>query len=346
MGLSIDGKTFTMIRPDDWHIHFRDGDMMKRVVPITAQNFGRAIVMPNLNPPITTAFMAHNYREEILDAANGYNFEPLMVLYLTNNITKKDIIDAKEANVVACKLYPAGATTNSDAGVTDIKKIYPALDEMQKQGLVLCAHGESTHGDILDREKIFISETLVDIRKQFPKLKIVFEHVTTQEAVNFVKETDNIAATITPQHLLLNLNDLFVGGLKPHYYCLPILKPERHQEALINAATSGDSKFFLGTDSAPHPKGAKESACGCAGCFNSQYALSLYMSVFEQFEALHKFEAFASINGCKFYGLPKNDDYITLEKVRSYSPSEAIIVNNDVVMPFGVDLPLTWQVKN
>ena len=312
MTTNITAKTITLTRPDDWHLHVREGEALKSVVPDTAKQFGRAIIMPNLATPITTAEQAKKYRDEIIAAAGGFDsgndsgtdFEPLMTLYLTNNTTPEMIRDAKASGIVyGLKLYPAGATTNSDKGVTDIKNIYPALEAMQEEGLLLLVHGEVTDAaiDIFDREKVFIETILKPLSTKYPDLKIVLEHITTADAVEFVSNASaNIAATITAHHLMMNRNDIFVGGIRPHHYCLPILKRETHRLALVKAATSGNAKFFLGTDSAPHVQGAKESACGCAGMHTAYHAMELYTEVFDKAQALDMLESFASFNGPDF----------------------------------------------
>ena len=316
-------QTITITRPDDWHLHVRDGDAMRCVVPHTARQMGRAIIMPNLKPPVTTAEMAQDYRARILSAVPaGSQFQPLMTLYLTDNLGPQEIVRAKAAGVVACKLYPAGATTNSDHGVTDLRKIYPTLQAMQREGLVLLVHGEVTDQsiDLFDREAVFIEQQLKPLRKDFPELRIVMEHVTTKEAAEYVAAADDfLAATITPQHLLFNRNAIFLGGVRPHFYCLPVLKRETHRLALVQAATSGSSKFFLGTDSAPHAAHLKEAATGCAGCYSAHAAIEMYAEVFDGVGALDKLEAFASFNGADFYGLPRNTDTITLVK-ESWTP--------------------------
>lgn len=312
-------KTLTITRPDDWHIHVRNGAILQTVLPHTAAQFARAIIMPNLKPPVTTVAHALAYREEILQALpTGVNFIPLMTLYLTAATTVEEIKAASEsAHVYAFKLYPAGATTNSDAGVADVTAIYPLLAALEKYELPLLLHGEVTDEscDIFDRERVFIERYLTAITRDFPNLRVVLEHVTTSEAVQFVMAaSDNVAATITPQHLLFNRNAMLVGGIKPHYYCLPILKRETHRQALVKAATSGNAKFFLGTDSAPHLTDLKENECGCAGCYSAYGALELYAEAFEQADALDKLEGFASFYGADFYRLPRNTDTITLEK--------------------------------
>ncbi|HEU0187751.1 MAG TPA: dihydroorotase [Gallionellaceae bacterium] len=309
----------TLTRPDDWHLHLRDEALMASVLPDTARQFARAIVMPNLRPPVTTTAQAVAYRERILKALPaGMTFEPLMTLYLTDNTSADEIRKAKASRVVhAVKLYPAGATTNSDAGVTDLRKTYAALEEMQKLGMPFLVHGEVTSPDIdiFDREAVFIERVLQPLLKDLPALRLVFEHITTKEAAQFVTESgDNVAATLTPQHLLYNRNAMLVGGIRPHYYCLPVLKRETHREALVKAATSGNKKFFLGTDSAPHAQHTKENACGCAGCYTAHTAIELYAEAFEAADALDKLEAFASFHGPDFYRLPRNNGKITLRK--------------------------------
>lgn len=317
--------SLTIQTPDDWHLHFRDGEMLKETVPATARCFKRAIAMPNLVPPVTTTQMALAYKQRILDAVpQGVEFEPLVTLFLTNQTTAQEIKDAKAAGIVASKLYPAGATTNSDAAVKGIKALYPVFEAMQQVGMLLLIHGEVTeaHIDIFDREKAFIDTYLRDIVNDFPNLKIVFEHITTKDAVDFVLESsDNVAATITPQHLLLNRNDLLVGGIRPHNYCLPVLKRNTHQQALRAVVASGSRKFFLGTDSAPHEKHKKENACGCAGCYSAWSAIELYAQVFEDLNAIDKLEGFASHYGPDFYGMPRNSGTITLNKQSWEVPS-------------------------
>ncbi|MFM7342253.1 MAG: dihydroorotase, partial [Betaproteobacteria bacterium] len=311
-------NTLTFTRPDDWHLHVRDGAVLSTVVPHTARQFGRAIIMPNLKPPVTTAAQALAYRDRIRAAVpQGLSFEPLMTLYLTDNLPAAEIARAKAAGVVAAKLYPAGATTNSDAGVTDLRKIYPVLEAMQKEGLLLLVHGEVTNAeiDLFDREAVFIDRHLIPLRRDFPGLKIVFEHITTQEAAQYVSEGgDRLAATLTAHHLLYNRNAIFTSGIRPHYYCLPVLKRETHRLALVQAATGGNRRFFLGTDSAPHPAHLKEHATGCAGCYTAHAALEMYAEVFDRAGALARLEAFASFNGPDFYGLPRNSGTVTLER--------------------------------
>lgn len=312
-------NSITITRPDDWHLHVRDSEFLNDVVPHTASMFARAIIMPNLKPPVTTVEQALSYRERILAARPaGNTFEPLMTLYLTNNTTADEIINAVNSDHVhAVKYYPAGATTNSDAGVTDIKNAYPALAKMEELGLPLLVHGEVTDQavDVFDREQVFIDTVLFPLLKDFPHLKVVLEHITTKHAAAFVNQAgNNIAATITAHHLLFNRNEMFKGGMNPHYYCLPILKRETHREALIEAATSGSHKFFLGTDSAPHAQGNKETSCGCAGIYTAHAAIELYAEAFEQAGSLDQLEGFASFYGADFYGLPRNTETITLEK--------------------------------
>ena len=312
-------QELTITRPDDWHLHLRDGEMLKAVLPDTAKQFARAIVMPNLKPPVRTVDEASAYRDRILAAIpDGMSFEPLMTLYLTDNTTPDEIAKAKESGFVkAVKYYPAGATTNSDSGVSDILKVTDALQAMESVGLPLLLHGEVTSADVdmFDREAVFIESILKPLIEKMPSLRIVLEHITTQQAAEFVTESpDHIGATLTPQHLLYNRNAMFQGGIRPHYYCLPILKREAHREALVAAATSGNKKFFLGTDSAPHVTGAKEASCGCAGIYSAHAAIEFYAEAFEKANALDKLEGFASHFGPDFYGLPRNTDQITLVK--------------------------------
>ena len=336
-------QTLTIRRPDDWHVHLRDGEMLKAVAPYTARQFARAIVMPNLVPPITTVEVAMAYRERIVEAA-GAGFTPLMTCYLTDDMAPDEVARGFEESVwVAAKLYPAGATTNSASGVTDVRNIYPVLERMQRIGMVLCVHGEVTDPsvDVFDREPVFIERVLVPVTREFPELKIVFEHITTEQAAQFVLATGaNIGATITPQHLIINRNAMFAGGLRPHFYCLPVAKREEHRLAVRRAAVSGSPKFFLGTDSAPHSREAKESACGCAGIFNAPYALESYATVFEEEGALDKFEAFASLNGARFYGLPVNQQTVTLERADVDVPAEI-----SGVVPFHAGERLRWSFK-
>ena len=339
---------FKLLQPDDWHLHVRSGEALKSVIGMSAKQMARAIIMPNLNPPVTSAEQAQTYRNEILTALPAdTEFDPLMVLYLTNNTSAKDIENAaKSPFVKAAKLYPAGATTNSDSGVTDIKNIYPALEMMSKTGMLLLVHGEVTHADIdiFDREAVFIDQVLTQIVKDFPALKIVFEHITTKDAVDFVlASSENIAATITPHHLLANRNDMLVGGIRPHYFCLPILKRENpHQLALLDAATSGNAKFFLGTDSAPHAKDVKESACGCAGILSAHCAIELYATAFDSRNALDKLEGFASKFGADFYGLPRNTRTITLAK-KDWTVPESYEYAGSTIVPFMAGQVLSWQ---
>lgn len=341
-------QELTITRPDDWHLHLRDGDVLPATVSHTAKQFKRAIVMPNLAPPVTTTAQAQQYQQRILQATPAaLDFQPLMTLYLTDSTQVSNIIDACESDTVfAAKLYPAGATTNSNNGVTDITKLAPVLDAMQKHQLPLLVHAEVTDTDIdiFDREHVFIDRHLNSIREQFPALKIVLEHATTQQAIEFVLASDNTAATLTPQHLLLNRNDLLVGGVRPHNYCLPVLKRERHRVALLNAATSGNPKFFLGTDSAPHAVGAKESSCGCAGCFSAHAAIELYAEAFDNAQALDKLEGFSSFYGADFYGLPRNKDTITLTR-NSWLAPKSYPFADEKIIPFRQDTPLQWQIK-
>ena len=337
----------TITRPDDWHLHLRDGDALAAVLPHSARQFARAIVMPNLRPPVTTVAAAADYRQRILAAVpNGMNFEPLMTLYLTDNTPTNEIRRAVDSGFVkAVKLYPAGATTNSDAGVTNLANCDSALSEMEKLGLPLLVHGEVTDPavDIFDREKAFIDSVLLPLLARHPALRVVLEHITTKDAVDFVLAAGkNVAATITAHHLLYNRNAIFSGGIRPHYYCLPILKRETHRLALLQAATSGRSKFFLGTDSAPHAQRAKEAACGCAGCYTAHAALELYAEAFEAADALDRLEAFASFNGPDFYHLPRNTGTTTLEK-RAWRTPEAFDYMGDALIPLRAGDTLHWQ---
>ena len=339
--------TLTLTRPDDWHLHVRDGAAMHAVVPHTAAQFARAIIMPNLKPPVTTTAQALAYKARILAAVPaGVPFEPLMTLYLTDNLAPEEIARAKAAGIVACKLYPAGATTNSDFGVTDLRKIYPVLEAMQREGLLLLVHGEVTSSDIdlFDREAAFIDQQLIPLRRDFPELKIVFEHITTKEAAHYVREADRfVGATITPQHLLFNRNAIFTGGIRPHYYCLPVLKREEHRQALVQVATSGSSKFFLGTDSAPHAAHLKEHASGCAGCYSAHAALELYATAFEAVGALDKLEGFASFHGPDFYGLPRNTSTVTLVK-QTWTPHESFAFGEGAELkPLAAGEALGWK---
>jgi len=342
-------QTLTIRTPDDWHLHFRDGEMLAETVPATARCFARAIVMPNLVPPVTNAEMAMAYKQRI-EAARpaGSQFEPLMTLYLTNQTTPQDIADAKAAGVVACKLYPAGATTNSDAAVKGIEALYPVFEAMQEHGVLLLIHGEVTenHIDIFDREKVFIDTHLRPIVDAFPNLKVVFEHITTADAAEFVMASgDNVAATITPQHLLLNRNDLLVGGVRPHNYCLPVLKRNTHQKALQEAVATGSPKFFLGTDSAPHAKHRKENACGCAGCYSAWSAIELYAEIFDELGILDKFEGFASLHGAAFYGLPINEGTITLVNSSWQVPEVVTLADGSEMVPFYAGKTLKWKLE-
>lgn len=339
--------TLTIIRPDDWHVHLRDGDVLNDTVRDISRYNGRAIIMPNTVPPIVNTDMALAYKARIMAAKPAAQFEPLMTLYLTDNTSADEIRKAKAAGVVAAKLYPAGATTNSDSGVTCAKNIYPVLEAMEQEGMLLLVHGEvTTHDvDIFDREKSFLNTVLAPLVNDFPNLKIVLEHITTADAAEFVKQAgDNVAATITAHHLLYNRNHMLVGGIKPHFYCLPILKRGTHQQALIEAATSGSKKFFLGTDSAPHAKGQKESACGCAGSYTAHASLELYTEVFELEGKLENLEAFASLNGPDFYGLPRNNDTVTLEKSEWQVPA-TMPFGQDIVVPIRGGETIGWTVK-
>jgi len=338
-----------LTRPDDWHLHVRDEAAMRSVVPYTARQFGRAIIMPNLRPPVTTAAQALAYRERILAAVpEGQSFQPLMTLYLTDNTPVDEVKRAREAGVVAFKLYPAGATTNSDAGVTDIRKTYATLEAMQREGLLLLVHGEVTDPDIdvFDREAVFIDRVMRPLRRDMPELKVVFEHITTQEAADYVAASDRFtAATLTPQHLLYNRNAIFTGGLRPHFYCLPVLKRELHRQALIRAATSGSNKFFLGTDSAPHASVMKESSVCGAGCFTALSALELYAEAFEAMGALDKLEAFASFNGADFYGLPRNSGTVTLKREAWILP-DSVHFGDALLKPLRAGETLNWRLQS
>ena len=337
-----------LARPDDWHLHLRQGEVMSSVVGMTAKQMGRAIVMPNLSPPVRNAQEALRYRKEIVcSLPKGTSFNPLMTLYLTDKTTKQNIIEAgNNEHVYAVKLYPAGATTNSESGVTSVLGVYPVIEQMQKEGVPLLVHGEVTHADIdvFDREKVFIETVLAPLLKNFPELKVVLEHITTKEAVDFVfGSSDNVAATITAHHLLANRNHMLVGGIKPHYYCLPVLKRKSpHQEALIAAATSGSAKFFLGTDSAPHDKYQKESACGCAGVFSAHAAIELYAEAFDRANKIEMLEGFASHYGPDFYGLKRNTESITLEK-KSWIVPESYKLANSEIVPFFGGRSLSWR---
>ena len=339
-------NSITITRPDDWHLHVRDGAALRTVVPHTAAQFGRAVIMPNLRPPVTTAEQALAYKARIQAAVPaGVQFEPLMTLYLTDNLPADEIARAKGASVVAAKLYPAGATTNSDAGVTDIRKTYKTLEAMQKAGMLLLVHGEVTSSDIdlFDREAVFIDQQLIPLRRDFPELKIVFEHITTREAAQYVAEADRFtAASITAHHLLYNRNAIFTGGIRPHYYCLPVLKRETHRLALVQAATGGSSKFFLGTDSAPHPAQLKEHASGCAGCYTAHAAMELYAQAFDTAGALEQLEGFASFHGADFYGLPRNAGTITLQR-ETWTPPESFAFGEALLKPLAAGEALQWR---
>jgi dihydroorotase len=344
-------NTIEITRPDDWHLHVRDGDVLRDVIKHTASQFERAIIMPNLKPPVTTAEMAAAYKKRILAALPvGSSFTPLMVLYLTDNTSADEVKKAHQDGVVGFKLYPAGATTNSDAGVTDIKKCAKALEAMEACGMPLLIHGEVTHADVdvFDREAVFIDQVLEPLRNRHPGLKIVFEHITTKQAAKYVESADTqrfgpIAATITPQHLLYNRNAIFSGGIRPHYYCLPILKREEHRQELVRVATSGNPRFFLGTDSAPHYKGAKESACGCAGCYTAWHAMPLYAEVFDQASALDRLEAFASHFGPDFYHLPRNTGKLILKRQVQQIPNE-FPIGSSTVVPLRAGETLAWTI--
>jgi dihydroorotase len=342
--------SLTLRRPDDWHLHLRDGDSLRAVLPFTTRQFARAVVMPNLKPPVTTVVAAAAYRDRILGALpEGTAFEPLMTLYLTDGTTGDEIRKAKASGfVVGAKLYPAGATTNSDSGVTAISRIHPALEAMEDCGLVLQVHGEVTSPevDVFDRETRFIDEVLAPVIERFPRLKVVFEHVTTRAAVEFVKSRrENVAATLTPQHLLLNRNAMFQGGIRPHLYCLPVLKREYDRQALLEAATSDDPRFFLGTDSAPHAKHTKENACGCAGVFSAHAAIELYAEAFERAGRLDRLEAFASLRGPGFYGLSPNTGTITLVR-NEWQPPAAYRFGDAELVPFRAGETIAWRLDS
>jgi dihydroorotase len=341
--------TLSLTRPDDWHLHLRDGDALRAVLPHTARQFARAIVMPNLKPPVTTTTLALDYKQRILDALpQGAAFEPLMTLYLTERTTPDEMRRAREAGIVALKLYPAGATTNSDAGVTDIRKTYATLEAMQREGLLLLVHGEVTDADIdlFDREAVFIERVLEPLRRDFPELKIVFEHITTREAAQYVAAGNGqLAATITAHHLLFNRNAIFLGALRPHYYCLPVLKREVHRLALVAAATSGSPKFFLGTDSAPHAAQLKEHAAACAGCYTALSALEMYAMAFDAAGALDKLEGFAAFHGADFYGLPRNTGRVTLRK-QPWTLPETLPFGALQLKPLRGGETLSWQFVN
>jgi len=339
-------QQITIARPDDWHLHVRDGEALKTVVPHTAAQFGRAIIMPNLKPPITTAARAVAYRERIVAAVpQGMSFQPLMTLYLTDNLPPDEIKRAREAGVVAVKLYPAGATTNSDAGVTDLRKTYRTLEAMQREGMPLLVHGEVTSPDVdlFDREAVFIDTQLIPLRRDLPELKVVVEHITTKEAAQYVQGADRfVGASITAHHLLYNRNAIFLGGIRPHYYCLPVLKREVHRVALVEAATSGNPKYFLGTDSAPHAAHLKEHATGCAGCYTAHAAMQLYAEAFDNAGALDKLEGFASFYGADFYGLPRNSGTITLRR-ESWTPPESFAFGEARLKPLRAGEALPWR---
>ena len=339
-------RQITITRPDDWHLHVRDGDILNDVVPATAACFGRAIIMPNLVPPVTDASAAMAYRDRILAAARGTDFQPLMTLYLTESTTAETIREAKAAGVVAAKLYPAGATTNSASGVTDIRNIYPVLEAMADCGMLLLVHGEVTDSDIdiFDREKVFLERVLAPTLTAFPSLRVVLEHITTADSAEFVRshQGNNLGATLTPQHLMYNRNHMLVGGIRPHLYCLPILKRNKHQEALREVVASGDPRFFLGTDSAPHAKDKKEAACGCAGCYSAYGAIGLYADIFEELGILDKLEAFASFNGADFYGLPRNTDTVTLVREPWTMPEHLPLAGGGIV-PLKAGETVNWR---
>ena len=340
-------SSITITRPDDWHLHLRDGAAMASVLPHSARQFARAIVMPNLKPPVTTTEQAAAYRDRILAVLPaGMDFQPLMTLYLTDNTPPDEIRRARDSSFVhAVKLYPAGATTNSDAGVTALSNCYKTLEVMQEVGMPLLVHGEVTDPavDIFDREAVFIDRVMQPLRRDMPALKVVFEHITTKDAAQYVSDAEGpVAATITAHHLLYNRNEIFKGGIRPHYYCLPVLKREEHRQALVRAATSGSERFFLGTDSAPHPKGLKEHACGCAGCYTALHAMELYAQAFDSSGALDKLEAFASLNGPTFYGLPRNTGQITLKRESWTLPTE-LPMGEAVVVPLNGGETIDWK---
>ncbi len=339
-------QSITLVRPDDWHLHVRDGEALSTVVPHTAARFGRALIMPNLKPPVTTTAQALAYRERILAAVPGTRFEPMMSLYLTDNLPPDEIDRAKACGkIIAVKLYPAGATTNSEAGVTAIDKVYPVLERMEELGMVLCVHGEATGADVdvFDRERVFIERVLSPLVRRFPALRVVFEHITTSEAAQFVRAaSSHVAATVTAHHLLLNRNAIFAGGIRPHHYCLPVLKRETHRQALIAAVTSGNPRFFLGTDSAPHSRSAKESDCGCAGCYTAHAGIELYAEAFDAAGALDRLEAFASLNGAAFYGLLPNADRITLQRKSWEVPAAYDYLGADPLVPLRAGESVGW----
>jgi len=342
-------QTLTITRPDDWHLHLRDGDVLESVLPDTARQFARAIVMPNLRPPVTNTEMAKAYRQRIMDVLPaGMTFEPLMTLYLTDNTTAEDILQAKASGIVhGVKLYPAGATTNSDSGVTNLGHCVKALEAMQECGMPLLVHAEVTDADIdvFDRERVFIERNMIPLLDRFPALRVVFEHITTKDAADFVAAAPaHIGATITAHHLLMNRNAMFSGGIRPHHYCLPVLKREEHRLALVKAAISGNPKFFLGTDSAPHLKSAKEAACGCAGMYTAHAAIELYTEAFEAANALDKLEAFASFYGPDFYGLPRNTGKVTLHK-ESWKVPETIRMADGELVPLRAGQEISWKMQ-
>lgn len=351
--MQITQDAITLIRPDDWHLHLRDDGALAAVLPDSARQFARAIVMPNLKPPVTTVAMAQAYKERIeavMQAKNIQGFTPLMTLYLTNNTTAQEVEKVANSGFVkAFKLYPAGATTNSDAGVTDLLgNCTNVLEAMQKHGVPLLVHGEVTDPsvDLFDREAVFIDRVMLPLRQAFPALKVIFEHITTKHGAHYVRDAEGpVGATITPQHLLYNRNVIFQGGIRPHYYCLPVLKREEHRVALVEAATSGNPRFFLGTDSAPHAKGAKEAACGCAGCYSALHAMELYATAFEKAGKLEALEGFASLHGPAFYGLPVNTDTITLEHRVFEIPAEVNYVDNQYLVPLAAGESLQWAFK-
>lgn len=356
--MQITEDKITLIRPDDWHLHLRDGEALAHVVADTAKQVKRAVIMPNLVPPVTTTEQAQAYRQRIMDALacsaaakadpSLMGFDPLMTLYLTDNTLSEEIIKAKDSSLVyAVKLYPAGATTNSDAGVTDLLGNCSAvLEQMQKLGMPLLVHGEVTDPavDVFDREAVFIDRVMLPLRQRFPELKVVFEHITTKEGAHYVRDAEGpVAATITPQHLLYNRNAIFNNGLQPHYYCLPVLKREIHREALLEVATSGSPRFFMGTDSAPHAKSLKEQACGCAGCYSALHALELYAQAFEMVDKLDSLEGFTSLHGPDFYGLARNTEMITLKRQAYSVPANLPYVNGDTLVPLAAGTELNWK---
>lgn len=344
--MTVSPDILTITRPDDWHLHVRDGAALAAVLPHSARQFGRALIMPNLRPPVTTAQQALDYRARILEALPaGSSFQPVMSLYLTDKLPPDEIERAAAAGVRALKLYPAGATTNSDAGVTDIRKTYATLEAMQKHGLLLLVHGEVTDPavDLFDREAVFIDRVLIPLRRDFPELKVVFEHLTTKEGAHYVRDANRFtAATITAHHLLYNRNAIFTGGIRPHYYCLPVLKRETHRVALVEAATSGGDRFFLGTDSAPHPAHLKEHALGCAGCYTALTALELYAEAFDNAGALDRLEGFASFHGPDFYGLPRNTDTVTLRR-ESWTVPETVPYGDATLKPLRGGETVAWR---